>query len=338
MNFVANIFFEHEIESKYQNVLEIFHKHPLFRQLQYLPLIFLNGEDTLLVTELPDQNYLDNLKQRGITDLPQIELLEKFRGNGNILKSWASSQLVQKWAEENGVVYEMPPFEIAREINSKLFSYELAPKLPHSRIVEREDDFILDRDVTKWVLKTAQGFSGLGNFIFQTEEKEAALKFCEKKWQTKGVLILEPWVERVLDFSTQWQIQKESKLLGVTKCLNHPNGGYIGTEVGDRDLLFAEFNSFIDKHIEYCKGICGELFEIGYFGALGFDAMVYKDDKGDLQLHSIVEINARMTMSAACLFSSQKYFSQNSVCHWQLEKKQGPGFLPEGFKRQLILY
>ena len=54
---------------------------------------------------------------------------------------------------------------------------------------------------------------------------------------------------------------------------------------------------FLEEHREFVTEVLEEIALMGYFGLVGFDAMVY----GNHKLQPIVEINARKTMGLVAL-------------------------------------
>lgn len=334
MYYIANVFFELELDGcAGATIKETFGKNPYFKQLQFLPLLFLSKEDTLLVTELPTEAYLKSLP---LTELPKIALLDDVLEKGEV-QSWGASQLISKWAKEKGLNYQMPGMICCRSVNSKLWNFEQTKRLPHAKVVYSAEDLeVMSGD---WVLKTDQGFAGRGHFVFNEGSIKEAIVFAFKQWKRKMGVILEPWVERVCDFSSQWKISKEGRieLLGLTKCLNTESGVYLGTETGEG--VFDGLLPFVDEHVDYCRNYLKEVVKEGFFGHLGVDAMVYKDPVSrQMALHPVVEVNARMTMSAAILLFHQKYQKEKVTRIYYVQDDQiQTNLLPNGFKRKLVL-
>ena len=335
MYYIANIFYELELDGcAGANLHEAFRKNPYFKQLQFLPLLFLSEEDTLLVTELPSEAYLEQLGK--LIKLPKIALLDAELEVGEVF-SWGASRLIAEWAKKKVIGYQMPDMASCRNANSKLWNFERAQKLPHAKIVYSKE--ALDVTGGNWVLKTDQGFAGRGHFVFNAENQEGAASFASKQWKRKMGVILEPWVERICDFSSQWKISKEGEieLIGLTKCLNTESGVYLGTEAGEG--IFGSMLPFVEEHVEYCKNYLKEIVKMGFFGHLGVDAMVYRDPvDGQMALHPVVEVNARLTMSAAILLFHQKYQNEKVTrIYYSQDDLNQTNLLPSGFKRKLVI-
>ena len=329
VHYIANIFFELELENLAGNDLKnALAKNKTLKQLQYLPLLYLTEDDTLLVTEYPQQSYLDRFN----FPLPNIELIgDVFMGQK--LLSWGASDLISKWAKDK---FAMPSFSCAKKINSKLWTFQHVMPLKGAKVIfsQKELEDAVSGTSLNWVLKTDQGFAGRGNLVFNLKTLNKALKLVDN--HSQNGLILEPWVERALDFSSQWVISKEGEifLLGITKCLNTPQGVYSGTEAGPPALVFGKFLPLVEEHVAYCKNYLKKVVKEGFYGHLGIDAMVY--DRATL--HPIVEVNARMTMSAA-IFLYHQFHRESEVTriYYSNHDSNKTNLLPDGYQRKLIV-
>lgn len=289
---IYNTFFERELETGQQKTLsEWMRSHPAILQLQFLPLLFAGQNDRILVSDLPEDPD------------PRLRLIDSPLEPGSIasISDWGPSSAIRHWAEKEGYSYPIPPTELLREINSKVFSYLYSPRLPGSALLETK------RDVTSWiektpgpkVLKTAFGTAGNGHFhVGQSRSLES---FLRPQFEKGLAVIGEPWVERRLDFSTQWE---NGRLLGATVFENEPNGTYKATTAGPAERIFGPYLWALEAHLETARPLAEKIANNGYSGNLGIDAYIYKSNGPRLQ--PIVEINGRKTMSWAALQFQQK--------------------------------
>ncbi len=309
---IANTFFESELENDVSNSLfNAVHRNSFFLQLQFLPLLYAAPHDGILVTELPQSkrpfySYDD--------DLPFKEI-----------ESWGASRLIARFAKERGIHYEMPSWEVVKEVNSKRYSFENSPKLPGAELLtsETQAQHWLKSIPGQKVLKTCFGVSGKGHLIF--EELSATVRsFLHREWQKGLPVIGEPWVKRSLDFSTQWIIDKHQHItyLGATTCVNDGRGQYRSTIVHPEthDILF------LSEHRTYAKQVLAKMATAGFFGNVGIDAMIYNES----QLHPIVEINARKTMGWVAL-QFQRQHHPDKILHMEFSRGQS-GFLPDSIE------
>jgi hypothetical protein len=75
-------------------------------------------------------------------------------------------------------------------------------------------------------------------------------------------------------------------------------------------LTFRGCFPFLQDHCKKAIPLLGKIAEVGYFGHVGIDAMLYTlpEDPHTLHLHPVVEINARKTMGWAALAFQRRYF------------------------------
>lgn len=343
--YLANTDFEFEFTHPMAlSLLEGWTKYPFCLQLQFLPLLYASSQDAVAVSSLPEASFLKELAlifgmER--SQLPRLELLSSPQSNQySRCISWGWSERVKKWAESNGIPYNMPPIEVVKEINSKAFSFINSPKLPEAALLSNltELEAWIKNVKGKKVLKTCFGLAGKGHrFIDDSSLPESIRLFCEKEWNHNRPLLGEIWVDRVFDFSTQWLIkpQKQIELLGSTVFEVDQRGQYLATLAGDEEKIFSKFLPFLAEHKKFATALLKQVQERGFYGHIGVDAFIYKDQKGNLVLHPIVELNGRQTMSFVALKIYQRYFP-NQVVRLTFTSKTSNGMrlLPQQIQHQ----
>lgn len=329
---IANTNFEFELSNQKTDTLqESFEKHPLVLQLQYLPVLYAKPSDGVVVTHLADDNYIRSFCQSHILPFNTKEPIQC-----NQIVSWGYSQQIAIWAKTNGLHYEMPSWEIVKLVNGKVFSFENSPKLPNSTLLRDKSELQswLKMAPETFVLKCSYGVSGRGNLIVNQLNLNRALAFCEKEWNEHRSIIAEPWMERVFDFSTQWQIDRISGIVfvGATVIQNDSRGAYQSTTTGPEEKIFSSYYQFLQEHKTHALSILQKIQEHGYFGPVGIDAMIYRDPSKPekLCLHPIVEVNARQTMSLVALLFQRKSFPLECISvSYTKTQKDRQGLLPE---------
>ena len=276
---ICNTFFEKELESRARRpLLHWMRAHPVVMQLQFLPLLYASPTDRIAVSDLPENPD------------PRLCLLDK-PPKGYVLEDWGPSLAIAEWAKMHGIPYQIPDWEFVKKINSKIFSFTESPKLPGAELLKTSRDIAawLEKTPGRKVLKTPFGTAGGGHRI-DPNVKQLYM----------GPMIGEPWVERVIDFSTQW---KNGELLGVTVFENEPNGTYRGTFAGNVEPWALQ------EHLDVARPL---IRKMGYLGHVGIDAFIYLWE-GKKRLHPVVEINARKTMSWVALQMPEKslYYTQS---------------------------
>jgi len=349
---IANTQFEWEfVQKKEISLEESFTAHPIFRQLQFLPLLYAKPHDGVMVTDLPSAEFLEKLTEKKI-NLPTLHLYEQdLYEHYDAIESWGASFAISKWAKEKKLNYVIPHWSVVREVNSKAFSFTHSPPLPFAELLHDE------REAKKWlkysgpkILKTCFGVSGRGHFFIDDSsfDEEKVLTFLRKEWEEGRPVIAEPWVNRLLDFSTQWFIYQDQKIdfVGATLCENDVRGRYKNNRVGDVSVLFGEWQPFFIQHRAVAESILKKVAQLGYFGNVGIDAMVYLWNHESL-LHPIVEINARKTMGWVALQIQKKLFPHDMISIEYVPMQKGlDGLLPNSiskgtttikFPKQLLL-
>ena len=298
---IANTSFEWELLQKHPVPLDqLLGQNPVYRALQLTPFFYADPQDTVLLTQPPSADFLTQLNSFGIAPLrwcapksaPPLPIL-----------SWGASESIAAWAHKHQLPYSHPPASIVRDVNSKAFSFVHAPKLPGAALlstIEEAEQWIATTPGPK-VLKTRFGVSGRGHLFLPSPHVRS---FLERELPVIG----EPWVSRLYDFSTQWEIAQTGTIsyLGATLCENDPKGRYRSNRVGNLHI------EYLEEHKTTALPILPKMAALGYFGNVGIDAMVYTWE-GAARLHPIVEINARKTMGFVALQLQERHFPNKTL-------------------------
>jgi hypothetical protein len=253
------------------------------------------------------------------------------------LETWGHSKHWKKWADDHGIAYCIPPWEVVREVNSKEFSWKESPKLPNSALLKNTEE------VEKWmrsfeglkVLKSCFGVSGRGHLHLPSPR---LTEFLQKEFSMALPVIGEPWLQRDLDFSTQWFIHPNQTIdfLGSTLCISNAKGKYVENRVGKIEI------PFLDKHCSVAQTLLQKMARKGFFGNIGIDAMIYEGGN----LHPVVEINARKTMGWVALQIQRKHFAKQTISVSYVPGLSKDNVLPQSilrdgsamqFSRQLLV-
>ncbi len=162
----------------------------------------------------------------------------------------------------------------------------------------------------KIVVKEALGVAGHNSIrLWEPELLETQRRWLANAAQTGRQLVIEPWLERELDFSVQLEMGPDRlKLCGYTGLINDRKGQFqanwaaadhhqlipsaVTSLLRDPDISrrLAQLYDDIFRQLET------ELRRADYVGPVGIDAFVYRAPQGDCRLKPIVEINPRYTM------------------------------------------
>ncbi|WCR24877.1 peptide ligase PGM1-related protein [Paenibacillus thiaminolyticus] len=204
-------------------------------------------------------------------------------------------------AQRYGVRARIPAAHIASRVNSKVYSHRLAARLgwnPPGHVAEDADEAMrigteLLRQAGKLVLKDPYGVSGSGNLAVDSAPLLERLIGFMRDQQRAGKrvqLLLEPWLEKEVDFSCHLQIRPDGavSLLGVQQMVNRGHN-YGGSHAGEPELA-ERLNA--SGYFAAMEQLAATLYEEGYFGPVCVDSMLLAGGR----VHPVVEINARHSL------------------------------------------
>jgi hypothetical protein len=163
----------------------------------------------------------------------------------------------------------------------------------------------------KIVVKEAVGLAGSNAMrLFEPELLENQRRWLANSLRDGRQLVVEPWLERLADFSAQLEMMPEGlKLCGYTVLLNDARGQYEGnlaeshhhTRIPTRIAALIRNPPDISRRLlalyaEIFALLETELRAVNFLGPLGMDAFVYRDATGAPRVKPVVEINPRYTM------------------------------------------
>jgi uncharacterized ferritin-like protein (DUF455 family) len=163
----------------------------------------------------------------------------------------------------------------------------------------------------KIVVKQAFGVAG-SNALRSFEPEILPAQWCwmENAFAQQRELVVEPWLERVQDFSVQLEMTANGlKLCGYTGLVNDARGQFVANfaESHHHKRIPANVVScfrepadisqrLLDFYAEIFAALQTELRAADFTGPIGIDAFVYRDANGAIKLKPVVEINPRYTM------------------------------------------
>jgi len=161
------------------------------------------------------------------------------------------------------------------------------------------------------VAKQALGFAGQSALrLWEPELRTAQRRWLAHALQAGRRLVIEPWLERELDFSAQLEMGPGGlKLCGYTGLLTDRRGQFQGNWAESQHLrrppariaaLIPETPDIIARILRLYAEIFArlevELRRVDFVGPVGIDAFVYRELGGRCRLKPIVELNPRYTM------------------------------------------
>lgn len=286
----------------------------IHEQLQFLPLLYASPADMVAVSFLPPPQEIQALAKqpwRKGVPLPKLILQEEIVPfYEKPLVYWGASSPLQQWAKERTMSVHFPDPNLLARVCSKAYSFRYST-LPEAALLFSPADLVVwDRTLSrKKVLKTCFGYSGKGLHLFETLSKHT-WNFCEREWAALRPVLAEPWLQKTMDLSSQWTIHETGSwtLHGITFFTTSSKGVYRSSYTMPESSIHKAMQSFIEEHLIHCQKVLWDLFAEGYFGPVGCDALIYRDEEKKLHLYPIVEINPRETISKATLLMQQSFF------------------------------
>jgi uncharacterized ferritin-like protein (DUF455 family) len=166
------------------------------------------------------------------------------------------------------------------------------------------------------VAKEAHGLAGHNAIrLWEPELLAPQQRWLVRALENGRQLVIEPWLERELDFSIQLEMGPRGlKLCGYTGLINNAKGQFQANWAAancDRRIpvnvaaLFGETADISGCLQRLYRNILSlleaELRHAGFVGPIGIDAFVYRTSHGGCRLKPVVEINPRYTMGRLTL-------------------------------------
>jgi uncharacterized ferritin-like protein (DUF455 family) len=170
---------------------------------------------------------------------------------------------------------------------------------------------IRERGHHRIVAKQALGLAGQNAIrLWEPELPAPQQQWLARALQLGRQVVIEPWLEREIDFSIQLEMgPRHLKLCGYTGLINDAKGQFQGNWAEANfarripskvSALFGDVPDILGKfqrlYADIFSLLEAELREVGFVGPVGIDAFVYRTAEDGVRLKPIVEINPRYTM------------------------------------------
>jgi hypothetical protein len=279
------------------------------------------GGDSVLVDELPDEDFLDYLERIGLprpsaTVLPDVTLDAEFVPFG-----------CNREAVELGGSYATPaphpPLDVVQKVNGRRFAAQLERELfdvdEVLGVFESPDEVeacVASRPVEEeWIIKSEHGNAGLGNRRLRSRPlDEWDREVMRRLLSEDACVLLERWRRRVVDISTVFTVDSGAvEDLHIYEVVNTADGAYIGSLFEDPSERLEEWRSSV---VEIASKVALRLAEEGYFGPVCLDHFVWSDG-ADRHLRPLADLNARLQVSAPML-RLWRSWGGDRVVYWRL--------------------
>jgi uncharacterized ferritin-like protein (DUF455 family) len=347
----------------------------LAADLALLPLYLCAPDDVVLLPRRPSLEFLRALSRAGFAVPELVEhppgnplVGEQARRKLHSLRPWGWSPAVERVAAPLGAQLSSPQSwqEEWRPLYVKAWSAAaLRDFLPTrseawlcgERVVGRacaameevEDELarLAGEGWAQVVAKGAYGAAGQGQVrLDPARPRTDQGAQVEKLLDAQGEVVVEPWLDKVLDLSAQLELSAPGKvrLLGWTRFFTDGRGQYRGSFVSqplaglDQELRrFLTGDGRDPRRLWRIFGglgefLAGRLAESGYTGPLGVDALVFRQ-QGQLRLKPVVELNPRFTMGRVALGLARRVNASRTALWLILKRREvesaGLGGIPQ---------
>jgi len=286
------------------------------------------GDIVLLQNNYPEE-YFNYLKKQRLL-LPKVEIKDCFASTKRDLTfrncspwGWGpdSIEFAKKMRVSN-----LPENDLSHliKMNSKVFARKISLVLFNEFNSEVCDEFyngvvcsngheiencineFNSKGVTHLVIKAPYGTAGRGfKLIDKTSSLNQVMSWSNRIFKSQKVVIIEPWVERVKDFSYLFEYKNGvCEMIGLTEMIVTKQGGYKGCWIRNESSE-KEYSNDLQKKIKELiedefKTHAGKLDKIPF----SIDGYLFKDRNQKVILRPISEFNFRMSMGRiACELS-----------------------------------
>ncbi len=262
-------------------------------------------DDVVLVPRAPTPAFLAELAQAGFA-LPEVveggpeRLVGRTLGE---LRPWGWSPAVSAVLAPLGAAPWNPRL---RKLHEKTWATK--------RLMERPDlcdpavvgvachlwDDVVRVTTSAHVWKAPLGTAGRG---LRRPDTPGAEEWGRRVLEEQGALVVEPWLDRVIDLSLQFDVAADGGVRAgawgrfLTDGRGRYRGAVVGLSLDDQPAPVRRLLSEQGARLSAMADHLGRAMALeGFTGPAGLDALVYRTPDGGLALKPLVELNARNTM------------------------------------------
>jgi hypothetical protein len=231
------------------------------------------------------------------------------RQNARLFTPWGWTPSAVAAGERAGAVVRPVPLDVVARVNSKLWSHALEVEsgiaLPGAALASSIEELreaiarACPAPDDKWVVKSPYGFAARDRVLGRGPVLEAAQgRWCERRMGRGETLIFQPWLAVVREYGVVLEIAADGsfEVRGVSDLQTNGAGTGTGYVLGRPPDAGR-----VRELTRVASVVCQRLFQEGYFGPVGIDALEHAGG-----LHPLLEINARYTMGFVALAVEQQ--------------------------------
>lgn len=348
--FLFNPFAEHALAGMDPSRLSRVHRQ-LARDLDILPAHLSRQDDVVLVHENPTTEFLESLQQAGLP-VPEFDRLENGRISSASPLHRRAIATLRPWAWAPDSIECLAPLAGRLRSDScraalrldagraalygKAWSANflrswlerippepwLCPLAHVGTPVHGLDDArsviasIRARGHHRLVVKADLGMAGSNQIrLWEPEPTASQWRWIESNVGEGRPLVVEPWLDRLADFSLQLeQSGADLQTVGYTGLVNDLRGQFVANFAEPRHA--SQPPTSVARHFPHVRGfsrvfrglldsllpaLASAFHAAGHQGPIGIDAFAYRDTDGSVRIKPIVEVNPRHTFGRLTL-------------------------------------
>jgi hypothetical protein len=331
---ITNSQFEHQ----WQNSSQPFYDHDLEMKISYLCSLHMPSSHSAYLPRLfnsPQErpSFHPIIRLRNSEDISHH--LEEWLADSKPLYFWGFSPQAIAWANTHKKkIASYPSLECIQMIHNKRWIEQLRGPLDLNLSIiswithkDQLEQAIKLYPMQTWMIKRAMHAAGRGNYLLP---KGSIIPRTLIRWlDWDGGLLLQPFLERIVDFSSLWYISFEGSIckLGLTRMIVNNQGHYQGCILGEQNSLFGDYLELLEVHFTQAYQILKKSHQEGYFGFIGLDAFIYKTSSKALST-TVIEINARQTLAMHLESIRRTFLPQTLAIANITQTKQKNSLLP----------
>jgi hypothetical protein len=278
--------------------------------LPYALVAIAQPGDLIWAEEPADRTFKQHLAAIGLPEVQFVTQASKVPQDANFMP-WGWSPAMKELAAKHGWHGECPELAAVAKANSREFSANLEQEWnvglpaagPLRSLAELQTAISAStRQTPGWVVKANFGMSARERILGHGPEiKTSAAQWLQKQL-TLGAAYFEPWVERIEEVAFQFTIPAAGDpiLEGITPLLTDHLGTYCGSRLSGESCQFVKADE-LSTIVPTVTRAAHSVQQLGYFGPLGIDAMLYETPDGQRRWRPLQDINARWTMGRVAL-------------------------------------